>query len=134
MQPLFVYGTLLFPEVLKMLLGRIPRRAKAVLTGYRRCSIHDGPSIRLYPAIFPEEQAVVEGELLLDLSAAERQVLDAYEGADYLKVQVQVYAEGQSRQAEAYVWQMGKRGQLRGDWDPEYFKTHHLQSYLGHLS
>jgi hypothetical protein len=35
----FVYGTLLFSEVLNNLIGRVPRSAQATLKGYQRYAI-----------------------------------------------------------------------------------------------
>jgi gamma-glutamylcyclotransferase (GGCT)/AIG2-like uncharacterized protein YtfP len=89
MPPLFVYGTLLFPEMLNALLSRVPRYLDATLPEYRRFSIHDGPDVRPYPAILPEPKALVKGALLLGLSKEEGQILDAYEGEGYTKTACQ---------------------------------------------
>ncbi|MEQ8703547.1 MAG: gamma-glutamylcyclotransferase family protein [Phaeodactylibacter sp.] len=134
MPPLFVYGTLLFPEILATLLNRVPHHIESTLIDHRRFAIHDGPKVRPYPAIFPEPGAVVSGHLLPDLSPRECQILDAYEGADYAKTTGQVKKAGQWTEAEVYIWRADKRGQLRDSWEPEYFQAHHLGTYLRYLA
>jgi gamma-glutamylcyclotransferase (GGCT)/AIG2-like uncharacterized protein YtfP len=130
MRPLFVYGTLLFPEILHLLLGRLPVSSEAVLPGYHRFSIHDGPCVRAYPAVFPQPGAEVHGLLLHGLSPAEQAVLDAYEDDDYIKTAVTVVQKGEMTDANVYVWHTGKKGQLRGTWDAEQFRAQNLQTYI----
>ena len=43
----FVYGSLMAPEVLQALLGRVPTRAPAAVAGFHRYRIPD----RIYPAL-----------------------------------------------------------------------------------
>ncbi|MCR9054327.1 MAG: gamma-glutamylcyclotransferase family protein [Phaeodactylibacter xiamenensis] len=133
MRPLFVYGTLLFPEILRLLLGRLPGSSEAVLHGYHRFSIHDGADIRPYPAVFPRAASEVRGLLLYGLSPKEHTVLDAYEGEDYVKTAVSVLQDDQRVEASVYIWRADKRGQLRGVWDPEQFMRQHLGAYLKHM-
>lgn len=46
---IFVYGTLMAPEVTKLLIGRMPDTEPATLTGHRRYSVKGAD----YPAIIP---------------------------------------------------------------------------------
>ncbi len=133
MRPLFVYGTLLFPEILHSLLGRLPGSSEAILPGYHRFSIHDGADVRPYPAVFPRHGAEVQGLLLSGLSPKEHTILDAYEDEDYVKTAVSVLQDDQRVEASVYVWRAGKRGQLRGVWDLEQFRVQHLDAYLRHM-
>ncbi len=133
MHPLFVYGTLLFPEILHILLGRLPGSSAATLPDYHRFSIHDGANVRPYPAVFPQPASEVQGLLLHGLSPAEHAVLDAYEDEDYIKTAVPVLRDDQWVEASVYVWRADKRGQLRGVWDPEQFMRQHLGTYLKHM-
>lgn len=133
MRPLFVYGTLLFPEILHVLLGRLPGSSEALLSGYHRFSIHDGADVRPYPTVFPRPGAEVHGLLLSGLSPAEHAVLDAYEGEDYVKTTVSVLQEDRQLEAIVYAWRADKRGQLRGAWDPEQFRVQHLEAYLRYI-
>lgn len=134
MPPLFVYGTLLFPEILDALLSRVPHYLDATLPAYRRFSIHDGPYVRPYPAILPEPKALVKGILLLELSKEEGQILDAYEGEDYTKTTCVVTCGSELVDAHVYVWRADQRGQLRGNWDPGNFQSNYLNAYLSHFS
>ena len=82
--PLFVYGTLRDPDLLAAVLNRplhpgalLPARAP----GFRAVPY---PS-RLYPALIRSPGATAEGLLLTDLSPFERDLLDAFEGDEYLR-------------------------------------------------
>ena len=70
----FVYGSLMSPEVLSSLLGRVPPRRPATLRGYRRFAIVD----RVYPAVLADETTindVVDGEVLHGMTRRELAVL-----------------------------------------------------------
>lgn len=91
--PLFVFGSLMDPDILAGVLG--PQRAAAVirqpawLSGYRRHSARD----EVFPILVPDPHAVeaddttrhppVEGCLLLGLTAQDLDRIDYYEGAGY---------------------------------------------------
>lgn len=45
----FVYGTLMYPQVLQTLLNRVPRNEKAVINGYRRFAING----QVFPGTIP---------------------------------------------------------------------------------
>lgn len=83
---LFVYGTLQLPQILQVLLGRLPRSRSATLMGYR-CGLMEG---RYYPGIVPAEGHRVVGRLLEGLTRAELQRLDDYEGEEYRRARVSV--------------------------------------------
>ena len=76
----FVYGSLMAPEVLQALLGRVPDRTEATVRGYRRFAIKD----RVYPALVrsrgdADGDARVRGELIRGMSRRELAVLDWFE-------------------------------------------------------
>ncbi len=76
MSSVFVYGSLLAPEVLRALLGRVPPAKAATLHGHRRYSIRE----RTYPATVKASDAdAVQGRVLLDLSSKEKRLLDLFE-------------------------------------------------------
>lgn len=133
MRPLFVYGTLLFPEILQLLLRRLPDSTEAILPEYHRFSIHDGPYVRPYPAVFPQPGGEVHGLLLHGLSPTEHAVLDAYEDDDYVKTAVTVAQNGEMAEVSVYVWRADKKGQLRGTWNPEQFKAENLEAYISRM-
>ena len=73
----FVYGTLVDPAVLDGVLGHrhLGERLRARLPGYARQTSPDFA----YPYIVPSPDAAVDGILVLDLSTADVEALDAYE-------------------------------------------------------
>ena len=95
---LFVYGTLRDDTVVQGLLGHRLFGRSAVLRGYHR---EVDPAIG-YPVILPREGATVVGKVL-DVDPGALAVLDAYEGARYRRIIVQVETlEG--RRLDAYVY------------------------------
>jgi gamma-glutamylcyclotransferase (GGCT)/AIG2-like uncharacterized protein YtfP len=125
---LFVYGTLMFPEVLDVLLGRTPDMAPAALDGWRAAALAD----RVYPGLVAANRPGVAaaGRVLLGLDDQERVVLDAFEESIYERRSV-VLADG--RRASTYVW-LDTTAVLAHDWDPTRFATDHLAVYVDHWS
>ncbi|GJR45920.1 AIG2-like protein D [Tanacetum coccineum] len=124
----FVYGSLLSDDVVRVLLNRIPRTAPAILNGYHRFSIKG----RVYPAIIPVENKKVTGRVLSGLSAMELDILDTYEAEEYDKrtVDVSLLDTSEVIQAYAYVWGNSTDPDLYGDWDFEDFKESKLKAYV----
>ncbi|MCD0452383.1 gamma-glutamylcyclotransferase [Actinocorallia sp. API 0066] len=110
MPDLFVYGTLRFPEVLDALLGRVPPTSPASASGWRVAALPGAA----YPGLVAA-QGTARGLLLHGLSAAELDVLHAYEDDDYT---VETIALDGGGEAVAYVW---RREVLAHDWDPGAF-------------
>ncbi len=73
----FVYGTLMSPEICKLLIGRVPVMRAAVLPGYHCFNIKDRP----YPAIAACHESKTLGNIV-ELSEAEVRVLDWYENSE----------------------------------------------------
>ena len=78
-EQLFVYGTLVDPAKLDEVLGHrhLGERLRARLRGYRR--VARASDEFPYPFILPSPDGAVDGILILDLSVADLDVLDAYE-------------------------------------------------------
>ncbi|HYM90017.1 MAG TPA: gamma-glutamylcyclotransferase family protein [bacterium] len=96
---LFVYGTLRNDTVVQGLLGHRLFGRPAVLRGYHR---EVDPAIG-YPVILPRAGATVAGKVL-DVDADALAILDAYEGARYRRIIVQVETlEGRLLDAYVYV-------------------------------
>jgi hypothetical protein len=102
--PLFVYGTLRDTDLLAAVLGR-PLRAAAMhdarAPGFR--AVHY-PG-RIYPALIRAPGAAAPGLLLTDLSAFERDLLDAYEGEEYRRAPIAAVLadEPELHEADAYI-------------------------------
>ncbi|MEV6276142.1 gamma-glutamylcyclotransferase family protein [Nocardia sp. NPDC051832] len=116
---LFVYGTLLFPEVLTVLLGRCPRRAPAELPGWRVAVLPD----RVYPGLVADPAGVAAGMVLSGLSPAEWAVLDHFEDDEYDLRPVDL-ATGP---AWTYVWTAAALPEL---WCSADFAATHLAAFL----
>ena len=143
----FVYGSLLAPEVLKALLGRVPDRTPATLPGYVRRRIKE----RVYPALYPDPDSQVDGEVLSGMSRRELAVLDWFEDEAYTLTKVDVtfdegseWEPGESSDAPeldggaeyldpkvvmSYVF-TSPRDLHGGEWDYEEFRQTHLESYV----
>jgi PKD repeat protein len=105
----FVYGTLMSPEVLQVLLGRVPTMIpSAILPHHSRHPVIG----RVYPGVIPipppssssssssssstitittsSSSSTVEGLLILDITPLEMKILDWFESDDYKRSTVQV--------------------------------------------
>ncbi|EWM20337.1 aig2-like protein [Nannochloropsis gaditana] len=131
----FVYGSLMSPEVVKELLGRIPPQIPGTLFGYTRWRVPD----QVYPGILPGPvgKSEVPGFLVKDLLASEVEIFDAFEGDDYIKTPVTIRVSEASphlhpgeHQAWAYVWKPVPGQPLVEHWDYEKTFLPHLEDYL----
>ncbi|HYU19764.1 MAG TPA: gamma-glutamylcyclotransferase family protein [Chloroflexota bacterium] len=103
--PLFVYGTLLDPEVRAFVLGRRPdlETLRARLPGYRR-STESGFG---YPFLVRAEEDAVDGMLIVGLTEADYALLDEYEDigdATYERVRAQVDLLGCGTDKRTWAW------------------------------
>ncbi len=123
--PTFVYGSLMFPNLLSAILQpAIPpeelalRMTPAILKGYTRYAVA-GVS---YPAILPSdnESDEVRGMLIVKLTEEQKRRLDRFERGGYEVKSVEVWVDcevpskgpgegGEERvvKADAYVWRRG---------------------------
>ena len=110
---LFVYGTLLDPEVLARVSGEpaLARRLRgARLEGWRRVFLRGTP----YPTLVPQRGAVVQGAVLRAGDAALAR-LSAYEGSAYVLTPLGVSTARGALRAHAWIappW----RADPRRDW------------------
>jgi gamma-glutamylcyclotransferase (GGCT)/AIG2-like uncharacterized protein YtfP len=119
--PLFVYGTLTVDEVLRALVGRVPARRPAQVAGWRAAALRDRP----FPGLVPAD-GVVRGFVLTDLTDAERDLFDAFEGTAYERRPLEL-TDGTT--AAAYVWR-DQLCALADHWDVERFRRDDLPAYL----
>jgi gamma-glutamylcyclotransferase (GGCT)/AIG2-like uncharacterized protein YtfP len=120
-EALFVYGSLLFPQVLEALLGRSPELTAAAAAGWRVAALTG----RQYPGLLPSDRHAI-GILITDLTPDEWRVLDAFEDDVY---ELRRLALTDTRHAWAYVCP-DDREALTDDWDAERFAAEHLASYV----
>jgi gamma-glutamylcyclotransferase (GGCT)/AIG2-like uncharacterized protein YtfP len=128
--PLFVYGTLLADEIVERVIGRQPRTAPAVLSGYA-CYYVRGAT---FPGIIREKPGRVEGRIITDLSQMENNRLDSYEDPFYLRTRVKVRVDEQLLQAETYVIPQEKKNLLSSQlWTWDEFERKYLEDFRAAL-
>ena len=126
MATLFVYGTLLCPDVATAVLGRAPAVEHARLYGYERVKVRG----EHYPGI--PGNGNVEGAVWRDVTAAEITVLDAFEGELYTRTLLQVcLMSGEPVHAAGYVFRDAFRHLLTQDaWDVRHFVRYFKDAFL----
>ncbi|KAL8469633.1 hypothetical protein ACS0TY_032475 [Phlomoides rotata] len=94
---IFVYGSLLADDVVRILLGRVPPPSPAILSHLSvSLSLHLFLSLfsikgRVYPTIVPAEDKKVTGKVLLGISPPELHILDEFEDVEYERASVNVF-------------------------------------------
>ncbi len=131
-EKLFVYGTLMFPEIRSVLVRREFDTFSAQLQGYRRFAISLAGRAAV-PAIVADEKTSVSGLVLSGVDRKSLWVFDTFEGVKgglYTRERVMVKdGEGRAIEAMTYVSGPAMRETLKGDWDPEIFRKRHLVAY-----
>ncbi|CAI9259212.1 unnamed protein product [Lactuca saligna] len=124
----FVYGSLLADDVVRVLLRRIPQNSPAILHGYHRFSIKG----RVYPAILPVENKKVTGRVLLGITLPELEILDKFEDFEYEKrvVDVSLKDTPDVLQAYTYVWAKSNDTNLYGEWDFEVWRESKMKDFV----
>lgn len=129
MAHVFVYGTLLFPEILNGLTGRTFPDTAATLPGYKRLRVKYGD----YPAVVAAEGEQVQGKLIPNVDARSLEMLRFYEGDDYECVETFVHLEHKKVKAMVFVWK-NDRDLLTGpDWSMQKFRHHFLPDYIRYV-
>jgi gamma-glutamylcyclotransferase (GGCT)/AIG2-like uncharacterized protein YtfP len=132
--PLFVYGTLMYPEVVHGLTGMPLAGDAAQLLDYRRYLVRPPGRHGRGPIIFADPGGVVEGRLLREVPATAMELIDRFEaaGGGYRRCEVMVHpAVGEAPlSARAYVGEEDLRDHRAGPWSPDRFEAEDLEWYL----
>ena len=96
---LFAYGTLLYPQCIRGLLGRVPDSQAARLTGYVAKTV----CAENYPGLLIRHRTTTRGRLYARLTPGELRKLDSYEGKDYRRVRLSVMTDD-NRRSIAWVY------------------------------
>ena len=156
MNALFAYGTLLFPPVLRVIAGSVPRSIPATLDGFARRRVAG----ELFPAIVEAPGERVDGVLYLGLDDRAWRRLDAFEGDLYERRSVVVTvpralvpaeldsagacdggsliaggaAERRTLSGLTYVLDRELRHRSSAAlWDPDAFARDHLEAFVARL-
>lgn len=126
MQNLFVYGTLLFPEILQKITGKNFGSGEATLPGYRRHAVKNCD----YPAIIQNKNEKVEGKLILNVDDESMKLLSDYEGEEYKKAEVEVQSGDSKIMAVVFVWCDSLDKLMENDWDENHFGEHLQKGFI----
>ena len=118
---LFVYGSLMFDDVLGCLIDRIPARASALAPDWAVVGLRG----QVYPGLVRAAGSTASGQVIADLTASEWKLLDAFENPIYGLEHVRL-ADGQS--ASAYTATTDEA--LETSWDAVQFEAEHLPAYV----
>ena len=130
MEHLFVYGSLLFPELVTALTGKSFGYISAGLNGFKRCRVKGCD----YPAIIEESGAIVKGYIIENVDKKSMQILTFFEGEEYEKKQNSISLLNTIINTALFVW-VGDRELLENrDWDADEFKKKSLEYYLNDVA
>jgi len=115
----FTYGSLMWADIMARVCGREFAGEPASLAGHRRHPVRGED----YPGLRVDAAATVPGVLYRDLDEAAWARLDAFEGAEYERVDVVVaLADGATLPAQVYRFRDAfAQRLLPGDWDADAF-------------
>ncbi|KAK4455650.1 hypothetical protein QBC34DRAFT_390531 [Podospora aff. communis PSN243] len=134
-RPLFVYGTLRALPLLAWALAGEPSQVdtissmirNATVKGYKRCSVRHAD----YPAAIKDDEATVDGYLLILETASQRRKLDDFEGEAYKVTPVTVSLEGgKTVDADMYVWDGDMDALSSEPWDLQVFIRDRLEDWI----
>lgn len=119
---IFVYGLLMFPDIVSAITGRQFQTIPAQLPDHRRYGLSKNPGQTPVPVLLPAVGASQSGLLLLDVDAESLARLDYFEELDsglYLKKQVRVQTEHGWLPACCYLAGPALAPYASGEWQPE---------------
>ena len=124
----FTYGTLMFSEVWRAVIGRRYRQSKAVVDGFQRHAVLGVD----YPCLIrsePDQQ--VDGILYFDIKRDDLETLDNFEADQYDREVIPcTLANGEIVEAFAYLWSERHMDQVGEDWDIEGFRDEGMRRFL----
>ena len=128
----FAYGTLMHPDVMRMVTGSPRTCQRAVLAGYARYRVRG----EFYPGLIPAQGAKTAGILYRGLVRTEVRRLDAFEGALYERRRVLIrLAGGEWLDAQTYVVVPSCRHRLSDQpWSLDAFARRHVGQFMGRYS
>ncbi len=128
----FAYGTLMHPDVMRVVTGSLRTYQSALLPGYARYRVRG----EFYPGLIPAQAAQTSGVLYRGLVRTEVRKLDAFEGVLYERRRVLVrLAGGEWLEAQAYVVVPSCRHRLSDQpWSLDAFARRHVEQFMGRYS
>lgn len=96
---LFVYGTLMYPELYRAITGMEPNYQSARLQGFAVRRLHGRP----YPGLMASPGAEAVGLLVSGIDEPTMRALDRYEGEEYEYQHVRILSGDESVDAVTYI-------------------------------
>lgn len=124
----FCYGTLLFPEVMRLVSGIGEAGRPALAPGWARYRVRG----EAFPALVEQAGARTRGAVFERVGAEALARLDAFEGALYLRRALEVEYEGGAR-GRAQAWVLAPQHAhvlTREPWDPDAFAASELRALV----
>jgi len=123
----FVYGTLLVPELQRRVTGRMFAAVPARVVGFARRRVRD----ETYPSLVSAAGAWVDGALLRGVDDGALARLDAYEGDAYERIAVRVrVSDGTSVDAWLWLLRAAERQRISDEpWDFATFVAQDLRRF-----
>ena len=129
MQHVFVYGTLLFPDILKGLTGNTFEDRDAVLYGFKCLALKDAD----YPAIIAHAGSSVQGKVLFNVDERSLEILRFFEGSEYRSICVKVNVDNNRVKASVFVWIEEHHRLDTADWNQVVFEKTALADYISYV-
>lgn len=126
--PLFTYGTLMIPDILESVTGKVFRSQPALLPDFARYTMQN----ETYPALVPEIGSDTSGIVYFDVDPLSMERVDAFEGVEYLCKTVKLVLEGgRCLEAQTYVLDPAYRARLSTHpWDMDEFRQNHMPQFM----
>jgi gamma-glutamylcyclotransferase (GGCT)/AIG2-like uncharacterized protein YtfP len=129
---LFVYGTLMVPEIWHKVTKEDRSHDKALLGGFFRSKLKG----EVYPGIHKKSGCAVDGVIYYDVSVLAIKKLDLFEGERYRRIRVSVNVNDQFVPADTYKLSTHFHHLITGEeWNLEEFirsgNDHFMKNYLG---
>jgi hypothetical protein len=127
--PLFAYGSLMFPAIIKSVIGRVPKSRPSLIKGYQRLVVAG----EFFPGLVRVNDGSterVEGLIYLDMTREEWKRVIAFEDDFYELKAVAVDCFGERLSALAFVVPSSQRFLLSDEvWNPDQFRDGLLQRW-----
>jgi len=129
MQQVFVYGSLIFSELVKALTGTTFSTKGGILPDFK-CFAVNGAD---YPAVVFHKGSSVKGKILLNVDDRSLEILRFYEGDEYECITASIHTENETTKALVFVWK-GANARLNGSWNENRFKVTSLETYISEVA
>ena len=126
MQNIFVYGTLLSPEIITKLTGKTFKTTPASLSGFKKYCVKDCD----YPAIIQMDDSFTSGMVLENVDDSSLNIISFYEGDEYIIQKVTIILNDMPEEVLAFVWVKKHELLENRKWDFHHFQRNKLKYYI----